>query len=82
MAALLLGDRYESLAKYREAIGVYRDIEKTSPYFHAAQVQIAIDQARLNENDKAIANLKAVVAAEAGDAEAWTALGDIYRGVE
>jgi tetratricopeptide (TPR) repeat protein len=70
------------MEKFDEAIDVYHGIAKTSPYRRVAMVQAAVDEARLERNDKAIADLREVVTSHPDDAEAWTALGDVYRGVE
>jgi tetratricopeptide (TPR) repeat protein len=79
---ILLADRLESMEKYDEAIEVYHGIAKSSPYRRVAMVQAAVDEARLNRNDRAIDDLKEVVSGHPDDAEAWTALGDVYRGVD
>jgi tetratricopeptide (TPR) repeat protein len=82
LADILLADRLEAMEKFDEAIDVYHGIAKSSPYRRVAMVQAAVDEARLEKNDKAIADLKEVVASHPNDAEAWTALGDVYRGIE
>ncbi len=82
LADILLADRLEAMEKFDEAIDVYHGIAKTSPYRRVAMVQAAVDEARLERNDKAIADLREVVTSHPDDAEAWTALGDVYRGVE
>jgi len=82
LADILLADRLEAMEKFEEAIDVYHGIAKSSPYRRVAMVQAAVDEARLNLNDKATADLKEVVSNHPDDAEAWTALGDVYRGTE
>lgn len=82
LADILLADRLESMEKFGEAIEIYHGIPKSSPYRRVAMVQAAVDEARLDRNDKAVADLNEVVAAHPDDAEAWTALGDVYRGIE
>jgi tetratricopeptide (TPR) repeat protein len=82
LGAVLLADRLEGLQKFEDAIEVYRGITKSSAYYRLARVEIALDEARLNRNDAAIADLKALVAADPTDLEAWTALGDTYRSSE
>ncbi len=82
LADILLADRLEALEKYDEAIDIYHGIAKDSPYRSVAIVQAAVDEARLERNDKAIVDLKEVVTDHPDDAEAWTALGDVYRGIE
>jgi tetratricopeptide (TPR) repeat protein len=79
LAQVLLADRFESLHKYDSAIAIYHGIEPASPYFRMAQVQAALDEQRLGQNDAAIADLKKMVAAEPNDSETWVALGDTYR---
>ena len=82
LGAVLLADRLEGLQKYEDAIVVYRGIEKSSAYYRLARVEIALDEARLDKSDAAIADLKALTAADPTDLEAWTALGDTYRSGE
>lgn len=79
LANILLGDRMETLQKYGDAIQAYRNIDRASPYYRMAAIQIATDEARLNKSDEAIRDLKALAEAQPKDVEAWTALGDAYR---
>jgi tetratricopeptide (TPR) repeat protein len=79
MAKIVLADRFESLKKYSDAIAVYRTIDADSYYQPAAAIQIAIDEGRLDQKEKAIADLKAIVAAHPSDMSSWTSLGDAYR---
>jgi tetratricopeptide (TPR) repeat protein len=79
LAKLLLADRFEALTKYDGAIEVFRGIGRDSPYYRVAAVEIAVDQARTDKLDEAIANLKALAAIYPADVETWTALGDAYR---
>ncbi|MGN6517368.1 MAG: tetratricopeptide repeat protein [Rhizomicrobium sp.] len=79
LAKIVLADRFESLKKYDSAITVYRSIPDSSPYYQAAAVQVAIDEGRLNNNDKAIADLIAITSKHPDDVAAWTSLGDAYR---
>lgn len=79
LANVLLGDRMETLQKYNEAIQAYRNIDKDSPYYRMAAIQIATDEARLDKSDEAIRDLKVLAEAQPKDIEAWTALGDAYR---
>jgi tetratricopeptide (TPR) repeat protein len=76
---ILLGDRMEKLQKYEYAIECYRKVDRTSPYYRMAGIQIATDEARLDHVDDAIRDLKDLTAAAPGDIEAWTALGDAFR---
>lgn len=79
LANILLGDRMETLQKYDNAIAAYRSIDRDSPYYRMAAIQIATDEARLDKTDDAIRELKTLADAQPKDIEAWTALGDAYR---
>ncbi|HEY0104949.1 MAG TPA: tetratricopeptide repeat protein [Rhizomicrobium sp.] len=79
LGAVLLADRFEGLQKYDDAIAAYQTVDKDSPYWRLAAVEIALDEARLDQTDKAIALLKGLTAKYPDDLEAWTALGDTYR---
>ncbi|MEI9993549.1 MAG: tetratricopeptide repeat protein [Rhizomicrobium sp.] len=82
LGAVLLADRLENLQKYDEAIAAYGTVEKSSPYYRMAAVEIAIDEARLARNDEAIAHLKLLTDSDPTDGEAWIALGDTYRATD
>jgi tetratricopeptide (TPR) repeat protein len=82
MAKIVLADRFEALKKYDDAILVYRSIDANSPYHFAAAVQIAVDESRLDQTDKAIAELTALSREQPNDLTTWTALGDAYRASE
>jgi tetratricopeptide (TPR) repeat protein len=82
LAKVLLADRLENLHKYEEALAVYRRVDHRSIYYSVAAVQAAVDLARLKRNDEAVASLKTLAAAEPGELEVWTALGDVYRSME
>lgn len=79
LAKIVLADRFEALRKYDDAIAVYRSIDKDSPYHFAAAVQVAVDETRLDQDDKAIADLAALTRERPDELTAWTALGDAYR---
>ena len=79
LATILLGDRYEKLNKLDEAIAIYNKVDKSSPYYRLAAVQAARDEAQLDRNDAAIAQLKSLTASNPKDSETWLALGDAYR---
>lgn len=82
LAQVLLADRLESLGKFDSAIAIYHGIDPSSPFFHMAQVQAALDEQRLGHNDDAVSDLKKLVAAQPKDTEGWIALGDTYRAAE
>ncbi len=79
LAKIVLADRFEALKKYEEAIAMYRQIDPDSPYAFAAAVQVAVDETRLDQTDKAISELAALTQSRPDDLTAWTALGDAYR---
>jgi tetratricopeptide (TPR) repeat protein len=79
LANILLGDRLETLDKIADAIEVYRKVGEDSPYHRLAQIQIATDEARLEKNDDAIRDLKALAESDPNDLQLWSALGDAYR---
>ena len=79
LAKIVLADRFEALKKFDDAIAVYRSIDNDSPYHFAAAVQVAVDETRLDQDDKAIADLTALTRRQPDELTAWTALGDAYR---
>jgi tetratricopeptide (TPR) repeat protein len=79
LANLLLADRFESLGKYEDALAIYRQIDKSSPYYRMAATQAAINETRLDRKSAAIADLRALAQAFPKDSENWIALGDAYR---
>ena len=79
LANIMLGDRYEALQKYDEAVTIYAKVDKTSPYYRMAAVEAARNEARLNHNDVALRDLKSLADANPNDADTWTALGDADR---
>jgi tetratricopeptide (TPR) repeat protein len=82
LADLVLGDKLEALAKYDDAIAVFRSVDKNSSYARLAAIEIAIDEMRLKQTDQAIADLKALCAAYPDYVDAWTSLGDAYNGTK
>lgn len=79
LGQILLADRFESLEKFDSAIAIYHAIEPHSPYFRMAQIQAALDEQRLGQNDNAITDLRKLITIDPQDSEAWIALGDTYR---
>jgi tetratricopeptide (TPR) repeat protein len=81
-AKVVLADRFDRLSKYDDAITAYRTVGSDSPYYAEAQIDAALDEAKLDHNDKAISDLKSYTASHPTDIEGWTALGDIYRSAD
>jgi Flp pilus assembly protein TadD len=55
-------------------------VDKSSPYYRMAAVEAARNETRLDHNDVAMRDLKALTDANAKDSDSWIALGDAYRG--
>lgn len=79
LANLLLADRFEALGKYDDAVAIYRQIDKSSPYYRMAATQAAVDKSRLDKKSAAIADLRSLAQLFPNDSENWIALGDAYR---
>jgi tetratricopeptide (TPR) repeat protein len=79
LATMLLANRYEAIGKFEDAIALYRGIAEDSPLQSYAGLATALDLARLDKTDEAIASLKTLAAANPSGATIWTALGDAYR---
>ncbi|GAA0537614.1 tetratricopeptide (TPR) repeat protein [Rhizomicrobium palustre] len=79
LATILLANRFEAMGKYEDAIHVYAGVPQSSPFYRASQVAVAVDIARQDKFDEAIARLTSLAKADPNDLECWTALGDAYR---
>ena len=79
LANLLLADRFEALGKYDDAVAIYRQIDKSSPYYRMAATQAAVNESRLDKKTAAIADLRTLAQAFPDDSANWIALGDAYR---
>ncbi|HEX3673401.1 MAG TPA: tetratricopeptide repeat protein [Rhizomicrobium sp.] len=82
LAKIVLADRFEALGKFEDAITVYRSVAPDSPYSSAAQIEAAVDEGKLDQNDKSIADLEAIAEQSPNEVSVWTALGDAYRSAE
>jgi tetratricopeptide (TPR) repeat protein len=82
LAKFVLADRYDALGKFDDAIAVYRGVNPDSPFGSDARIQMAIDESKLDHNDAAIVDLKALTGEKPKSIQAWTALGDAYRASE
>ena len=67
------------IAKEPRSLIRRRKVGEDSPYRRLAQIQIATDEARLEKNDDAIHDLKALTESDPNDLQLWSALGDAYR---
>lgn len=75
----LLGDIEAGSRAWELSSQAYDKIPPTSPLRAYADTQIGLNLSRLGKNDEAVAKLKAVVATDPKNADAWTTLGGIYR---
>lgn len=82
VARILLADRYENDDQFDRANALYRQVGSSSPYYSMVRVQAAINESRMGHDDRAIAEVKSLAQSRQGDIDAWTALGDLYRGTD
>ena len=79
LANLLLADRFEQLGKFEEAVSIYRDIDKASPYYPMARDP----EPRWTDppRPQGVRDCRPQNAGEglSSDSENWIALGDAYR---
>jgi tetratricopeptide (TPR) repeat protein len=75
----LLGDILTDMKSYQSANESFEKIPKDSPLRIYADTEIAINLQRLDRNKEAVERLKAVLAKEPKNIDAWTSLGNIYR---
>jgi tetratricopeptide (TPR) repeat protein len=78
----LLGDTYEDMRQYEQAIEAYSMVPETSPLRDNADMEIAINLQRLERKDEALAKLNAVIARDPKNYDAIVTLGNIYRNNE
>lgn len=79
LALLSLADLYESVKKPEMAIKIYERVPANSPLKRNSQIQLATDLNAVDRSDEAVKILKGVIAEDAKDIEAITALGNIER---
>lgn len=79
---ILLGDRFDQLRKFDQAIEAYRGVDPASPYRRMAVMAMALDQTRLDQHEAAIVELRRLTAVDPGDVEAWISIGDAYRAMD
>ncbi|MSP93779.1 MAG: tetratricopeptide repeat protein [Alphaproteobacteria bacterium] len=82
LGRVLLANRYEGLNKFDIANTVYARIQSGTPYYAMTQVQAAINDGRIGQQDAGIRKLRALVAAQPDEPDVWTALGDLLRGTD
>jgi tetratricopeptide (TPR) repeat protein len=79
LAQLLLADILSAQNKPEQSLAVLSEIPAGSPYSWSAQLRGAVNLDTLERSDEAIAQLKAMVAENAGLIGAQVELGDILR---
>ena len=75
----LLGDIYSDMKSGLAAVDAYEQVPTVSPLRGYADMQIAINLQRLGQVPEATTRLKAVLAKDPKNLDAWTTLGNIYR---
>ena len=78
----LLGDTYEDMKLYDQAIDAYGKIPVSSPLRTNADMEIAVNLQRLDRKDEALARLKSLIAREPRNYDAIVTLGNVYRNNE
>jgi len=82
VARILLGEILQGQGRGEEAIEVYRQIDKESPFGWPVQLRIAEELERLDRIDEAVAQLEAMAEAAPDRFEALFRLGNLLRGQE
>ncbi len=82
VAQTLLGDVYEDMGQYEKAIAAYDSLPANSNLRTNAEIEIAISRQRLDKPEEAKTQLKALLAKQPKNYEAWITLGNIHRNNE
>ena len=80
IAQTLLGDIYEDIKQYEQAITAYEEVPKSSPLRKNADIQIASNLNRLDRHDEARKRLEEIIAKYPGDRRPVVVLANILRG--
>ncbi len=75
----LLGDTYEDMKRYDEALEAYGKVPVSSPLHVNAEMEQAVALQQLGRKDEALAKLKAIVAEDPKNYDAIVTLGNLYR---
>ena len=78
----LLGDTYEDMKLYEEAIAAYEQVPPDSPLRVNAEMEIAVSLQRLDRREEAQAKLKQLIARDPKNYDAIVTLGNLYRNNE
>ena len=79
LAVITLGDIYDHLKQYEQAIDIYQSLPETDPLRVSADIQIGLALEQLDRTDDATKVLKQVIGDHPKDEDALTALGNIER---
>ncbi len=82
VAQMLLGEIYEDIKRYDNAITAFKSLPESSPLVPAAQLRIANDLDDLGRTDEAIATLDALIAKDSTNYDALYSRGNILRAHE
>ncbi len=79
LAIMSLADIYRDEELYHEAVEVIDKLQKSSPFYEGAEIESALNLARLKKVDEAIAKLNAVIRIADDPTSANLALGNLLR---
>lgn len=79
LATVALGDVFQSVQRWQDAIDIYQTVPQTAAVRRNADIQIGLSLAAMEKSDEAAAYLERVVKADPQDSEAAIALGNVYR---
>lgn len=82
VARTLLADLLERVGRIEDSIAMFNDIDRNSPLYTTAQLQVALSLDRLDRVDDAMDVLKAIARREPENADPYIARGDMQRGRE
>jgi tetratricopeptide (TPR) repeat protein len=76
---LLLGDIYESTARYDKAIEAYDQISKSSVLHEKAAIEIAVNLHQLQRSEEALEKISTVLSTNSKSYDAWITKADFLR---
>ncbi len=82
VAQMLLGEIYEDVKRYQNAVDAFKLVPDTSPLMAAAQLRIANDLDDLGRTDEAVASLDHLIASDPKNYDALYTRGNILRAHE
>ncbi len=82
LALSLLGDRYDTVERWDDAITAYGRVAATSPLYHNARMQIAQAYQKQKKNAEALKTLNDTLTGGPADLDLLASIGDVLRGDE